>query len=60
MPDNKVKPQQSQEGPDGARKKPDAVKNKTSDAREERLAEALRANLRRRKQSGPSSEKKDN
>ena len=59
MPDKKAKPQQSQEGPDGARKKPDAEKNKGSNAREERLAEALRANLRRRKQGGEHSEKKD-
>lgn len=60
MPDNKAKPQQSQESPDGARQKPDAVKNKASGAREERLAEALRANLRRRKQGGECIEKKDN
>ena len=60
MPDNKAKPQQSQEGPGNARKKPDAAKNEASDAREDRLAEALRANLRRRKQGGERVEKKDN
>lgn len=59
MPDNKAEPSKSQDGPGGARKKPDAAKNKASGAREERLAEALRANLRRRKQGGEPVEKKD-
>jgi len=53
MPENEDK---SQEGPTAAQKKPGRQRNNGAkgSAREARLAEALRANLRRRKAPGPT------